>query len=78
MGSDEFPSLDPLQDISPLPVSSVDLISSSPQVMSNELCINFVNGRKDALTSEYVNDDDAIDFTRNAFDILIVDENDDM
>ena len=40
-----------------------------------ELCINFVNDREDDLTSEYGNGDDAIDFTRNAFGILILDEN---
>ena len=28
--------------------------------------------------SEYGSDDDSTDFTRNAFDVLIVDENDDI
>ena len=39
--------------------------------MWKELCINFVNGCNDDFTSEYGNDEDAIDFTKNASDILI-------
>ena len=48
--------------------------------MPNELCVYFINDREDdsEYGSEYGKDDDSTDFTRNAFDILIVDENGDI
>ena len=66
--------------MSPLPVPSNDLSTLSPQVVPNDLCVNFINNREDdsSYGSEYGSDDDSTDFTRNAFDILILDENDDI
>ena len=66
--------------MSPLPVPSNDLSTLSPQVVPNDLCVNFINNREDDSNygSEYGIDDDSTDFTRNAFDILILDENDDI
>ena len=61
--------------MSPLPVPSNDLSTLSPQVVPNDLCVNFINNREDDSNygSEYGSDDDSTDFTRNAFDILILD-----
>ena len=80
MDSTELPSLDTFWDIFPLPVPSIDLSTPSPQVVPNELCVYFINDREDdsEYGSEYGKDDDSTDFTRNAFDILIVDENGDI
>ena len=41
---------------------------------------NFINEREDnsEYGSEYGSDDDSTDFTRNSFDILIIDKNDDI
>lgn len=48
--------------------------------MPNKLCEDFTNDREDdsEYGSEYGKDDDSTDFTRNTFDILIVDENSDI
>ena len=66
--------------MSPLPEPSNDLSTLSPQVVPNDLCVNFTNDREDdsEYGSKYGSDDDSTDFTRNAFNILILDKNDDM
>ena len=48
--------------------------------MPNDLCVNFINDHEDdsEYGSEYGKGDDPTDFARNAFDILIVDENGDI
>ena len=78
--STELPFFDPFQDTFPLPVPSIDLSTPSPQVLPNDLCVNFINDHEDdsEYGSEYGKSDDPVDFTRNAFDILIVDENGDI
>ena len=73
MSSAELPSLDPFQDISPLLVSSISLPTPNPQVVPNDLCINFINHQED--DSKYDNTQLTQLIT---LDILIVDVNDDI
>ena len=40
MDSAELRSLEPFQDIFPLPVPSIDLSTPNPQVVPNDLCVN--------------------------------------
>ena len=58
--------------------TTIDLPTPSLQVVTNNLCANFINDREDNFEydSEYGSDEDSIYFTRNAFDILIVDDQD--
>ena len=84
MGSSALPSLDPFQDISPLPVSDDDDdargISDAVNV-SSEVKEGFVNlmvddedDDDDEEFYEYKGDYDDVDFSRNPFDIIIDDE----
>ena len=60
--------------LSPLPVPSIDLSMPSPQVLANDLCVNFINDCED--DSEYDpedgSDNNKTDFTRNTLIYLML------
>lgn len=62
MGSAELSFLHLFQDISPLPVLSIDLSTPSQQVMLNDLYVNVINDRDDdsEYGSEYGSEDDSL------------------
>ncbi|XP_057303392.1 uncharacterized protein LOC130640840 [Hydractinia symbiolongicarpus] len=79
MGSTSLESLDPFQDLSPLPESNsvitqpITDIINAPDLLKD----SFINVRvenDDDKEEEYTRDEDDIDFSRNAFDIIIDDE----
>ena len=80
MGSSVLPSIDPFQDISPL-ISSNDqldseqLVNHHKQYLADEIKEHFVNEsfETDDEEEEWI-DENGVDFNRNAFDIIIDDE----
>ena len=69
-----------LSKTNPLPAPSIDLSTPSPQVVQNNLRVNFINDHGDdsKYGSEYGSENDPTDFTRNPLNILIAVENDDI
>ena len=74
MGSSNLPSIDPFQDISPL-LESNDLESGLQAInITEEMREHFVNVANDEEDDSEWEDENDVDFNRNAFDIIIDDE----
>ena len=81
MGLANLPSLDPFQDISPLPEGDSNSIMQTSKVIevSEDMREGFIN-QIDEVDSDEENEfyeregDDDVDFQRNAFDIIIDNE----
>ena len=77
MGSAALPSIDPFNDISPLIASDVMIESELGDHLkiSEEIREHFVNDTDDTVDEEeeWLDEND-VDFNRNAFDIIIEDE----
>ena len=78
MGSSNLPSIDPFEDISPLADTDNDESSNfHPIYLTKELRDNFINvidDDEDYSEWENSDDEDEVDFNRNAFDIITDDE----
>ena len=74
MGSSNLPFIEPFQDISPL-LESNDLESGLQAInITEEMREHFVNVANDEEDDSEWEDENDVDFNRNAFDIIIDDE----